>query len=448
MAQISNHHQTSVIILAAGKGTRMKSDLPKCLHQIASCEMIKIIVDKVKKLNPQNISIVISENMQQQIAKIFPEKNINFIVQKDRLGTGDAVKLAFNYLSKLNSLSDKSLILCGDCPNVSHETLENLLNNLKTSESISVLGFRCEKENSYGRLVTKDHNQLQSIVETKDANEEQKKITLCNSGIMVLRSKEARKSLAEIQNNNNSGEYYLTDLIKIAKKKQQHCSFALADESEVLGVNSKSELAVAEKLMRQNLCHKLMASGVTIIDPDATYLAYDTKIAKGSIIYPNVFFGKNVKIAENVEIKSFSHIEGAKISANCVIGPFARIRPRVNLGENVKIGNFVEIKNSSLDCDVKASHLSYIGDAQIGKRSNIGAGAITCNYDGIKKHQTKIAEDVFIGSNSALIAPVSLEKNSMVAAGSIITKNVAESELAISRSKQTQIKDGAKKFKK
>jgi bifunctional UDP-N-acetylglucosamine pyrophosphorylase/glucosamine-1-phosphate N-acetyltransferase len=444
MAQIL-YQQTSIIILAAGKGTRMKSDLPKCLNKIASFEMIKIIVDKAQQLAPQNISLVISENMQQQIAEIFPEKNINFIIQKDRLGTGHAVKTAFEYLSKSNSLGKNSLILYGDCPNVSRETLKNLLKNL---DSVAVLGFECKKENTYGRLIVANENHLEAIVETKDANAEQKKITLCNSGIMALKSHQAQKSLSEVTNKNKSGEYYLTDLVKITKNKGQLCSFFIADESEVLGVNSKNELAVAEKIIRKILCEKLMENGVTIIDPATTYLSYDTKIGKGSTIYPNVFFGSNVKIGENVEVKSFSHIEGAEIGSNCAIGPFARIRPQTNLGENVKIGNFVEIKNSSLACNAKAGHLSYIGDAKIGERSNIGAGTITCNYDGINKHKTTIAEDVFIGSNSALIAPVCLEKNSMIAAGSVITKNVAENELSISRTKQIHIKDGSKKFKK
>jgi bifunctional UDP-N-acetylglucosamine pyrophosphorylase/glucosamine-1-phosphate N-acetyltransferase len=440
-----SHQKTSIIILAAGKGTRMKSDLPKCLHKIAGCEMIKIITDKAQNLNPKNISIVISENMKQQIANIFPEKNINFIIQKDRLGTGHAVKTAFEYLSKSKSLGDKSLILYGDCPNVSCKTLENLLKN---PEYISVLGFNCTKENAYGRLITANENQLEAIVETKDANEEQKKITLCNSGIMTLQSKEAKKALSEIKNNNKSGEYYLTDIVEVFRKRKENCSFCLSSENEVLGINSKKELAIAEKIIRHSLCEKLMENGVTIIDPDTTYLSYDTKIDQGSMIYPNVFFGSNVEIAKNVEIKSFSHLEGAKISANCSIGPFARIRPKTNLDENVKIGNFVEVKNSSIAQNAKANHLSYIGDAEIGERSNIGAGTITCNYDGVNKHKTTIAKDVFIGSNSSLIAPLSLKKNSMIAAGSVITKNVAENELAISRSKQTHIKDGAKKFKK
>ena len=441
------HQNTSIIILAAGKGTRMKSQTAKCLHKIAGFEMLKIIFDKAKNLKPKNISIVISEHMEKRVNELLNYEKLNLVIQKERLGTGHAVKLAFEKLDKLNSLGDKSLVLYGDCPLVSRETIGNLLNNLNAPNFLAVLGFNCSEKNSYGKFITKNNNQLEAIIEDKDADNEQKKLTLCNSGIIALNSIESFGYLKKIGNNNKAKEYYLTDIVKIARKNSKNCSFLVASEDEVVGVNSKNELAIAEKLMRNYLCQEMMKNGVTIIDPDTTYLAYDTKIAQGCVIYPNVFFGVGVQIDKNVEIKSFSHVEGVKISANCSIGPFVRIRPESQLGENVKIGNFVEVKNSKLKDGVKAGHLSYLGDADIGKKTNIGAGTITCNYDGVNKYPTKIAENVFIGSNSSLIAPISLERDSMIAAGTVVTKNVPKGDLVISRNKQTHIKDGASKFK-
>jgi len=433
----------SIIILGAGKGTRMKSNLSKVLHKIANLSMIEHVIYGALNLKPDEINIVISEEMGQEVQNDLKLKypNLHFTIQKERLGTGHAVKMAVEN-SKINP--DISLVLYGDTPFIAKETLENILNNSQEND-VSVLAFNAKDPASYGRLVTKG-NSLEKIVEFKDATDEEKKITLCNSGVMAINGHQVNDLLSKIGNNNASQEFYLTDIVDIAKNQNLKCSFIKCCEDEVLGVNSKIQLAQAEKIFQNKVRNKMMKNGVTLIDPESVYFSFDTKIANDVIIQPSVVFGPNVNIDSDVEIKSFSHIEGAKISKNAVIGPFARIRPGSNLAENVKIGNFVEVKKSNIASGAKINHLSYVGDANIGQNSNIGAGTITCNYDGYNKFQTNIGENVFIGSNSALIAPINISSNAMIAAGSVITKDVAIGDLAISRSKQMVLKDGSLKF--
>lgn len=435
----------SVIILAAGKGSRMKSDLPKVMHKVANREMLNLVIDEAKKLKPTNITIVVSEemqNFQNKIIQTHSENKISFVLQKERRGTAHAVATA---LEKLENLQNKLLILYGDTPLISHNTLEKMAEKLDNF-SLCVLGFEDEEENAYGRLVVDSKGHLEKIVEFKDASSEERKIALCNSGVIATDGKKIKKLISQVKNNNAAEEFYLTDIVAIAGEMGLKRTFLETEINEVLGVNSKSELAKVENIKQNQIRKKLMDLGVTIIDPNSTYFSFDTEIAADTIIYPQVFFGPKVKIAKNVEIKSFCHIEGAEIAENSVIGPFARIRPQTKIESNAKIGNFVEIKKSHIKSGTKVNHLSYVGDCEIGKNSNIGAGTITCNYDGYNKFNTIIGENVFIGSNSALIAPVKIDDGAVIGAGSVITKDVEKDALALSRAKQTFITEGGKNY--
>lgn len=435
----------SVIILAAGKGTRMKSELPKVMHKVAGREMLNMVIDEAKTLNPKNITIVVSDEMQafqDNIIKTHPQVTISFVEQKERKGTAHAVSTG---IAAITDLGQKTLVLYGDTPLVSNKTLRNMLAKLDDA-ALCILGFEDKSPNSYGRLVTNSHNNIEKIVEFKDANEEEKKITICNSGVMAISGTYVRDFLDQVKDNNAAGEFYLTDIVGIAGSMGLKRAFIQTTVDEVLGANSRSELARVEKIRQTSLRDKMMAAGVTLIDPESVYFAFDTQIANDVIIHPNVVFGAGVNIASNSEIKSFSHIEGANIASNVVIGPFARIRPGAEIADDVRIGNFVEVKKSHIKKGAKINHLSYVGDAEIGENSNIGAGTITCNYDGHNKFKTTIGKGVFVGSNSALVAPVEIKDGAVIAAGSVITKNVEIDDLAVSRSKQISLPQGGKKF--
>lgn len=450
------NHDISIIILAAGKGTRMKSSLPKVMHQVAGRPMLQIVIDEAKKINPQNIVIVISAEMQQyqnEIIKNNPDIKLNFALQLERKGTGDAVKMALQFLqqTKIN-IAKKILILYGDTPLLTASTMRRINNQLEETDenNLVVLGFENQQkdyqQSPYGRLVI-TNNKLLKIVEFKDANDEEKSIKLCNGGIIGIKNNKPLELLNKINNQNASQEFYLTDIVAIANKSDIHCSFIITSPLELLGVNSKNELAEIEKIKQDQLRKKLMESGVAMLDPSTVYLSCDTKIGAGSIIHQNVVIGNNVEIEEDVEIKSFSHLEGCKIKSNAVIGPFARIRPQTEIAESARIGNFVEIKNSKIQALSKINHLSYIGDSHIGENVNIGAGTITCNYNGFEKFSTTIENNAFIGSNSCLVAPVKIGNNAIIGAGSVINKNVKANSIAIARSRQEEIENGAIKFK-
>jgi bifunctional UDP-N-acetylglucosamine pyrophosphorylase/glucosamine-1-phosphate N-acetyltransferase len=435
----------SIIILAAGKGTRMKSDLPKVLHKVANREMLNLVIDEAKILQPKNITIVVSEEMQnfeEKILQAHHETKISFALQKQRKGTAHAVLTA---LENLPNLGEKLLILYGDTPLISQVSLQKMLEKLDQF-SLCILGFEDKEPNAYGRLVVDENGHLEKIIEFKDASDEERKIALCNSGVVAVDGAIIKNLLSQVKNDNAANEFYLTDIVAIAGEMGLKRGFLKTEIDEVLGVNSRVELAKVELIKQNQIRQKMMLSGVTLLEPTSVYFSFDTQIGSDSIIHPQVFFGTKVQIAQNVEVKSFSHIEGAQINSGAVLGPFARIRPDTKIDENVRVGNFVEIKKSHLKSGAKVNHLSYIGDAEIGEASNIGAGTITCNFDGYNKFNTKIGKNVFIGSNSALVAPVEIADGAVVGAGSVITKNVAADELAVARAKQISLAQGGKKF--
>jgi bifunctional UDP-N-acetylglucosamine pyrophosphorylase/glucosamine-1-phosphate N-acetyltransferase len=435
------YNSLSVIILAAGKGSRMKSDLPKVMHKVAGCEMLNHVINNAKSLSPKNINLILSYDMIQYkdyISSCHSEIEIKYILQQDPKGTGHAIKVALENIKK-QDLGQDIVVLYADTPLLKPLTIAKLVDNLSQND-ISVAAFSHDKDNMYGRLVIDDNNNLCKIVEFKDATLDQKSIKICNSGIIAFSAKVISSLIDNLTNNNAAKEYYLTQLIEIANDNNLKCGYEIIKYNEVIGVNNKIELAYIEEIFQQEISHKLMSQGVTIINPKSCYFAYDVKIGKNCIIYPNIFIDNNVEIKDNVTINSFSHIEGAIIGDNAIIGPFARIRPQTLISDNCKIGNFVEIKKSTISKDVKISHLSYIGDSEIEENSNIGAGVVTCNYDGKKKFKTKIGKNNFIGSNTSIIAPLVTGDNVMIGAGSVINKDVNDGNLAIARAKQVNLK--------
>lgn len=421
----------STIILAAGKSSRMKSSTSKLLHKIANKPIINFVIDNAKYITDTDITLVIrneDQKIRDHAAQI--DSSIKFAIQQKE-GTAGAIKAA---LTALNINSDYSLIICGDTPLITKDVFDNLLTKVKLGYDLVLVAFENNKKNEYGRLVI-NNNKLIKIVEFKEANIEEKKITLCNSSIMMIRTNLLNKYIDKIENNNSKAEYYLTDLIEILSNLNYKLTYTKALEEEVIGINNRMELAEAELIYQNRLRKKIMEQGVSLIDPNSVFFSHDTIVSQDSIIYPFVTIGENVKIFDNVTIKSFCHLEGVTIESKAIIGPYARIRPHTIICERSHIGNFVEIKNSTINSCTKINHLSYIGDAKIGSSTNIGAGAITCNYNGVKKFNTIIGDNVFIGSNTSLIAPIIIENKTMIAAGSVINKNVPEKSLAISRPK-------------
>jgi len=440
-----SQNQLAVVVLAAGKGTRMKSSLPKVMHQLSYRSMLYLVLDQVSKLSPKQVILVCSQHLlayQQQILAEFSHLPLVFVLQEQQLGTAHAVSSALPELAK--KPAKQVLVLYADTPLITSQTLLLMLAKL-SSATLAVLSFRQQNPHQYGRLLTNPQNQEQvlQIIEHKDCTPQQHEITLCNSGVMAIDGELLPSLLAKVNNHNKAGEYYLTDLIAIANQQNLTCQHLPVAKEEVLGVNSRVELAMVEKIHQKQLKKTLQENGVTILMPKNTYIAYDAKIASDVVLHPFVVIGTNVVIESQVEIKSFSHLQGVLVKSQATVGPFARIRPNSIIEQQAKIGNFVEIKNSTIGKNSQVNHLSYVGDAVIGNKTNIGAGTITCNYDGYQKSTTTIGDEVFVGSNSCLIAPVVIESNTVIAAGSVITQNLPKGDLAIARSKQTNIKQGA-----
>ena len=421
------------IILAAGEGTRMKSSLPKVLHKIAGLPLVCHVVRQVQSIGKSDIAVVVGRGADEVSSAVKEfSKTANIYLQKERLGTAHAVLSAREMLSKNY---DDVLIVFGDTPLIEAKSLERARDELAHGADIVVMGFITENPSGYGRLIEKD-GKLQAIIEEKDATTEQKKIKFCNGGVMALNGKLALSLLEQIKNENAKKEYYLTDIVKIGVSRELEVKAISIPFENVIGVNTRFELSEAEALWQKRKARELMLSGVTMLRPETVYFSYDTAIDGDVIIEPNVFFGPNVKVETGVIIHGFSHLEGAIVKAQSEIGPYARLRPGAFLENSSKVGNFCEIKNSRIGEGAKVNHLTYIGDAVVGGHTNIGAGTITCNYDGFNKWKTIIGENAFIGSNSALVAPVEIGDGAYVASGSVITDQVPENSVAFGRARQ------------
>ena len=435
----------AVVILAAGQGSRMKSKTPKVLHKIGGQTMLGHVLAASSALAPQKRIVVFGANGA-AVAEAGKQAGDDVVTvrQDPPQGTGDAVAQT---LPALEGFSGVVLVLYADTPLVEAQTMAGLAQKA-VGCGAAVLGFRPAKPGAYGRLKQDSKGALEAIVEAKDASDDELAITLCNSGVMAIEADFLRRGLPQLNAENAKGEYYLTDLIAIARKEGLSCAIQEASADEVLGVNSRAELSVAEKIFQNRRRADVMSSGVTLIDPETVYFSFDTKIENDVLIEPNVFFGPGVAVAQGAVIKAHCHIEGARIGPEAQVGPFARLRPGTNLEQTAKIGNFVEVKNADIGQDAKVSHLTYIGDASIGAHANIGAGTITCNYDGFSKHKTEIGEGAFIGSNSALVAPVKINDGAYVGSGSVITKDVDKDALAVARGRQSSLKGWAARFRK
>lgn len=428
----------AAVILAAGEGTRLKSARPKVLHEIAGQAMIRHVIAALRPLAPAETVVIIGRDMKSVAREVAP---LPTAIQFPPRGTGDAVRMARPVLADLFAsgcgIAD-IVVLYGDTPLIGTETIAALIEARRRAPeaAVAVAGFRPADPGAYGRLVRDRDGTLARIVEAKDATPEELKIELCNGGIMAIDARYAFDMIGEIGNDNAKREFYLTDLVEIATRRGLVCRAIEAPEEDVLGVNTRAELASAESLMQDRLRRRAMQEGVTMVSPETVFLCADTKFGRDVVIEPDVVFGPGVTVADNVRIRSFSHIEGAGIASGAIIGPFARLRPGAVLEEDVHVGNFVEVKATRLGAGAKANHLSYLGDSDIGAGTNIGAGTITCNYDGFNKWRTSIGRGAFIGSNTALVAPVSVGDGAYVATGSIVTSNVPADALSIARARQ------------
>lgn len=422
--------QLAVIVLAAGQGTRMKSDVHKVLHPIAGRPMLLHLLDNVAQLDPARVVVVAGARREQIEAAVAP-LGVTVAYQDEQLGTGHAVLQAS---AALAGFEGDVLILYGDVPLVLAETLRAMLDRLAAGDAPAtvVLGFRPADPAAYGRVIASD-GVIDKMVEFKDATEAERAVDLCNSGLMAVRSAELWPLLARVGNANAAGEYYLPDIVTMGA---QPSAVIETSAAEVAGVNSRAELADVEASWQADRRVEAMAAGVTLIAPETVWFAHDTQIGRDVLIEPNVFFGPGVSVADGAVIRAFSHLEGAVVGLRAEVGPFARLRPGAVLGEASKIGNFVEVKKTTLGKGAKANHLTYLGDAEVGDGANVGAGTITCNYDGFFKYKTEIGAGAFVGSNSALVAPVTIGPGAIVAAGSVITADVAPDALAVGRGRQ------------
>ena len=438
----------AAIILAAGKGTRMKSDIHKVLHPIAGQPMLMHLMAAVDALAPSRKVVVVGSGKDQLEAAL--GTTVDYAVQEPQHGTGHAVQQA---QAALANFDGDVLILYGDVPFVPTATMQGMIDRLHAADApaVVVLAFEPDDTQSYGRVMTgKDTvggDRITKMVEHKDATEDERATRLCNSGLMAVKAADLFGLLSRVTNENAAGEFYLVDIVNIANADGRHCAVVKTDPFDVTGINSRAELAAVEGKWQMRRRRQAMDDGATLIAPKTVWFAYDTVIGRDVVIEPNVYFGPGVTIADKVTIHAFSHIEGAVIGEGATVGPYARLRPGAVLEEKAKVGNFVEVKKARLGKGAKANHLSYIGDADVGAGANIGAGTITCNYDGFLKYRTEIGAGAFIGSNSALVAPVSIGKGAIVAAGSVVTSDVPADALAIARGSQDVKPNWAARFR-
>ena len=435
----------AAIILAAGQGTRMKSSLPKVMHPIGGRPMVDWSIALAETIGCEKIIVVTSpagKQVQDHVREKLGEAAI--AVQDPPQGTGHAVRCAE---SALAGFSGDIVVLYGDTPLIPQSAVQALFEAVETSAGVGVLGFRAADPGAYGRLIQNESGGLEAIVEAKDATSDQLKIDLCNSGVLSAPAVKLFDWLSKVKNENAKGEYYLTDVVALARADGADCAVVECDEADVMGVNSRVELAVAETAFQTRRRSELLDEGVTMTDPASVYFCHDTHIENDVLIEPNVVFGPGVSVQTGAVIRAFSHLEGAVVGSGSVVGPYARLRPGAVLGQGVKVGNFVEVKNVEMADGAKANHLSYLGDGSVGANANIGAGTIFCNYDGFLKYRTEVGEGAFVGSNSALVAPVKIGDGAMIGSGSVITKDVDAGALAVARGRQMQKTDWAKAFR-
>jgi len=434
----------ALLILAAGRGTRMKSDAPKVLHQLGGVPMLHHAMAAAGPLKSDRVVVVAGFGASQveAAAKSF-DTTVDIVVQKEQLGTGHAVRVAKDELA---GFKGDIFVLYGDTPFITAQTLEKMSKARKDGAAVVVLGFEADDPALYGRLVLNENGLLVKIVEARDADAIQQDITLCNSGVVCAEAAVLYDLVAEIGNNNKAQEYYLTDIVEIANQKELKCSVVTCPQTETFGINSRSELAAAEAVFQRDARHAALENGVTLQDPDSTIFAFDTLIGRDVVVAPHVVFGPGVTVESGAEIRAFSHLEGCHIGADVTIGPFARLRPGAEIGDTARVGNFVEVKAAQVGNGAKINHLTYIGDADIGADANIGAGTVTCNYDGVLKHKTIVGEGAFIGSNTSLVAPVSVGAKAMTGSGSVISKDVPAQALGISRPRQANVPEFATKL--
>ena len=428
----------TTVILVAGKSTRFKHTKSKIYQDLAGLSVIEHVYAIAKKISKENIIFVCNKNNNYELKSLFPKAK--FVIQKQQKGTADAIYQVKKYLKNTNTL-----ILFGDVPLISIESIKKLILNFKKNQSTgSMIAFKTNNPLGYGRVII-ENNYVSRVIEEIKATKIQKKIQLCNSGVMLCNSNLLFNNLNKISNKNIKKEKYLPDIFNIFYKLNKNFSYILGSENEMLGINSIKDLIVIDQIYQKKLKNKIIKGGVIFNQPNSTRISYDSKIKKGTIIEPHVIIKKGVIIEKDVVIKSHSVLENCKINSNSSVGPSARIRPNSEIGKNVKIGNFVEIKNSKIGNNTSISHLSYIGDSSIGDNVNIGAGTITCNYDGKKKYKTIIENNVFVGSNCSLVAPLKIGSKSTIGAGSVITKNIPKNHLALERSEVRILRKKVKK---
>ncbi|MCL6729411.1 bifunctional UDP-N-acetylglucosamine diphosphorylase/glucosamine-1-phosphate N-acetyltransferase GlmU [Sphingomonas hankyongi] len=442
---MSDQRRFAVVILAAGQGTRMRSDTHKVLHPIASRPLLLHLLDRVDGLGAEKRVVVVGKGREQVEAAI-AGRDTTTALQSEQKGTGHAVQQAAEALSGYDG---PVLILYGDTPFVETETLGRMLDRLNGDggPGVVVLASTPPDPLKYGRIILGDGDRIAKMVEYKDATDEERAVRLCNSGMMAVRANDLFRWLDRVGNDNAAGEYYLPDIVNIAAAEGRDAVVIEGDPYETAGVNSRAELAHLELEWQRRRREQVLDEGATLIDPESVWFAYDTKLGRDVTVEPHVVFGPGVQVADGATIHAFSHIEGAVIGAKASIGPFARIRPGTQLADNTKVGNFVELKKANIGEGAKVNHLSYVGDASVGAKANIGAGTITCNYDGFGKYRTVIGAGAFIGSNTALVAPVSVGDGAVIGAGSVITEDVEADALAVERSEQKGIAGWAKRFR-
>ena len=435
----------SVVILAAGQGTRMRSDTHKVLHPIAGKPMLMHLLDTVAGMGAERQVVVVGKG-REQLEAALGGRGASTALQPEQKGTAHAVQMAE---AALQGFDGPVLILYGDTPFVTADTLQRMLARLGEADDpgVVVMASSPADGKTYGRVILGEGDRIAKMVEYKDASPEERAVRLCNSGMMAVGARDLFGWLAEVGNDNAAGEYYLPDVVNVAARNGRHPVAIEGEAFETAGVNSRAELAHLELDWQRRRREEALEAGATLIDPESVWFSADTALGRDCTIEPHVVFGPGVRIADGATIRAFSHIEGARIASGCEVGPFARLRPGTVLGANVKVGNFVEVKKAEVAAGAKINHLSYIGDASVGAKANIGAGTITCNYDGFAKHRTVIGAGAFIGSNSALVAPVTIGDGAIVGAGSVITKNVADDSLAVARGEQRGFIGWARKFR-